>query len=94
MKVILGALTFAVLLLSQPVATAAPWDHRFGVQGQERRVPPRQPPRQREIQRERRAAPNPDERFVGRLTEQERRELRRDVDRANREIYRRRFERR
>lgn len=94
MKVHLGALAFAVLLLSQPVAVAAPWDHRFGVQGQERRMPPRQPPGQREMQRERWAAPDHDGRFARRLTEEERRELRRDVDRANREIYRRRFERR
>jgi len=92
MKMLLGALMAGVMLLSQP-ATAARWDFRPGVQGQDQRMPPRKGPGKREVQRERRAAPERGERSRRRLTEEERRELRRDVDRANREIYRRRFER-
>jgi hypothetical protein len=88
MRVLLGASAMAVLLLLQPVAVAAQRDFRPGLQAQERRAPPRQPPGKRE----QRAAPDRGERYLGRLTEEERRELRRDVDRANREIYRRRFE--
>lgn len=88
MKVLLGASVLAILLLSQPVAIAAPWDHRPGLQGPDRRLPPRQP----FGKREQRPAPHPHPGYAGRLTEEERQELRRDVDRANREIYRRRFE--
>ena len=90
MKELFGAMALALLLLSQQAATAAPWDHRPGLQGQERRLPPRYPPGQRG----QRPGPDRHEGYAGRLTEEERRELRRDVDRANREIYRRRFERR
>ena len=72
-------------------AVAAPWDLRPRVQSQG------QPPQDanqkrgaRDVQGERRTVPNPPDRPAGRLTEEERRELRRDVDRANAEIYRRR----
>jgi len=88
MREFLGASAMAVMLLVQPVADAAQRDGRPGLQAQERRAPPRQPPGQRE----QRPAPERGDRYLGRLTEEERRELRRDVDRANREIYRRRFE--
>jgi hypothetical protein len=90
MNQLLGASLLAVLLLSQPVAIAAPWDHRPGLQAPDRRLPPRQP----YGKREQRPPLPPHPGYAGRLTEEERRELRRDVDRANREIYRRRFERR
>lgn len=99
MKELLGATVLAVLLLAQPVAVAAPWDHRPGLQGPdrrpgfqgpERRVPPRYPPGYRGE----RPGPERHDGYAGRLTEEERRALRRDVDRANREIYRRRLERR
>jgi hypothetical protein len=98
MKELLGATVLAVLLLLQPAAIAAPWDHRPGLQGQERRgfqaperrLPPRYPPGKRGE----RPGPGRHDGYAGRLTEEERRALRRDVDRANREIYRRRFERR
>ena len=104
MKFLLGALIVGIVLVSQPTA-AAPWDLRPRLQDRDQRMPPRKGPGQREmqrerrmaperdVQRERRMAPEQDERSKGRLTEDERRELRRDVDRANREIYRRRFER-
>lgn len=63
-------------------------------QGDYRRQPQRQPPRdfqrfnpppdRRDIQR---FNPPPDRRRDGRLTDEERRDLHRDLDRANREIY-------
>jgi hypothetical protein len=82
-----NAVAVAVFLLTQPVA-AAPWEFRPGLQAEERRGPPRERPR--EVQRERRAAPPAErsERRQQRLTEEERRELRQDIDRAEREIYR------
>lgn len=93
MKTLLGTVVVGVVLLSQPAA-AAPWDFRPGMQAQERPVPPRRAPGKREVQRERQLAPERNERPSHQLTEDERRELHRDLDRANRELYRRRFERR
>lgn len=95
MKVLVGVLAVAATLLVQPVV-AAPRDFRPGLQAQERRVPQRQAPREREVERERERRVVPAdgaERRQGRLTDEERRDLRRDVDRANRELYRRRQER-
>ena len=43
----------------------------------------------REFRREQPDRPQRDERHQGRMTDEERRELHRDLDRANREIYRR-----
>ncbi|MBI4194082.1 MAG: hypothetical protein HY526_03275 [Betaproteobacteria bacterium] len=92
MKSLTIAFLVGISLMAQPAA-AAPRDFRPGLQGQDQRhLRPRPDPGEREIQRERRIAPERDKR-PRRLTEEERRELRRDVDRANREIYRRRFER-
>jgi len=98
MKELWSATVLAIVLLSQPVAIAAPWDHRPRLQGPERktferyerRLPPRYPPGYRGE----RPGPGRHDGYAGRLTEEERRELRRDVDRANREIYRQRPERR
>jgi hypothetical protein len=42
----------------------------------------------REFRREQPARPQRDERHQGRMTDEERRALHRDLDRANREIYR------
>lgn len=92
MKALLGAIGIVLTLQAQP-ALAAPPGFRPGVQADDRRAPQRKAPAPREVQRERRAVPDRDERRSGRLTEEERRELRRDVDRANRELYRRRPER-
>ena len=65
--------------------------HSFGdlrvdlqAQGRERGFQRREPPR--EIRPPERA-PQGEQRPSGRLTEEERRALRRDIDRANREIY-------
>ena len=79
----------AGLLLAQPVADAR--DFRPGggprMQAQDqfkRGGAPRKPDRDRFQRAE------PEKRKPGRLTQEERRELHRDLDRANREIYRRR----
>lgn len=90
MKALVGLMMVAAAMLAQPVFTA-PRDFRPGLQAQERRVPQRPAPRERAVQREHRAVPaDRSDRRQERLTEQERRELRRDVDRANRELYRQR----
>ena len=101
MKSLLGALAIGIIVAAQPVA-ARPWsggpapvlqaqDQRMYPRGQERRG-------QRDMRREQRMppqrmAPERDERARGRLTDEERQDLRRDIDKANREIYRRRQQR-
>lgn len=72
-------------------SVAASWAYAPAVQGQGQRGQPRGPAQhdQRELRRERRAAPERGERPPHRLTDDERRELRRDIDQADREIYRR-----
>lgn len=90
MKALTGALLLLSVLAVQPAA-AAQWrafGGGFPVQMQDRRDGfQRQQPRQREFQRPDRA---PDRRHDGRLTDEERRDLHRDLDRASREIYKRR----
>ena len=93
MKVLLGVVVAAIAVLSQP-ATADPRGFGPWVQAQwqgKRAQPARGPMQreQREPRREQQMAPERDERPRGRLTDEERRELRRDIDQANREIYRR-----
>lgn len=87
MKTLL-TLIAAGLLLLPPAAEAR--DQRPGarprLQAQEQPVK-RAPGPQRA---ERAPRGEPDQRRPGRLTQEERRELHRDLDRANREIYRRR----
>ena len=89
MKILIGAILTVIAAFAQP-ATAGPWHvltgSLFAVQAQ------RQPPGgfQRQPQRDFRRPDRPPERGQqpdGRLTEEERRALRRDIDRANREIY-------
>lgn len=100
MKALLGALTFALALLGLPAAA----DHERGAgygyppqsQGQQGRPGPykgdqwRDPRRERQADRRERGEQRP----PGRLTDEERRELHRDLDKANREIYRRRQQQR
>lgn len=93
MKAFLGAVMFALVLSAPPAAAShergAAFGFRPGLQAQQgppRHVKGDQP---RDVRRERR-----EERPPGRLTEEERRELHRDLDKANRELYRRRSERR
>lgn len=92
MKALLALLAAGMVLVLP--AAAAPWDYRPGLQGQDRRAPPQYAPGQREEKRDQRAAPQRDDRSRQRLSEEERRELRRDLDRANRELYRRKGQQR
>lgn len=91
MKKLLFMTAIAGALLLPPLADAREWRPGFGagLQAQERQMkkgPPGQYQRGREFRRNERD--ERDERRKGRLTEEERRELHRDLDRANREIYR------
>jgi len=85
MKTWLGAFVMALAAWSQPALSQgfAPW---LQAQGQRAQQPaPRDPGGMRH---ERRFAPEHDEHRSRRLTDEERRDLRRDIDQANREIYR------
>jgi hypothetical protein len=95
MEILIGAILTVMVAFAQPAA-AGPWHDltggMFTVQAQ--RQPPggfqRQPQPQPQPQRDFRGPdrpPEPGPRSDGRLTEDERRALRRDIDRANREIY-------
>lgn len=92
MKALLGVL---VLVLGAAVwaqsAVAEPRGFGFSLQAQGQRGQPREamPREQRDMRREGRAEPGRGERRNDRMTEEERRELRRDIDQANRDIYRR-----
>ena len=86
MKAWLGVFVVGMAVLPQPAAAQSrgfgPWLQGPGQGAQSRE------PAQREMRRERRAPPEREERRNDRLTDQERRELRRDIDQADREIYR------
>ena len=96
MKAFLAAMMFTLGLAALPAAADHERGGRFGVRPEFRaqQGPPGQfrGDKGRDVRRERqvdrRARPQ------GRLTEEERRDLRRDLDKANRELYRRRSERR
>jgi hypothetical protein len=84
-----GGVFFMVLALAAQSVAAAPWHTfggpRFDVQAQPQRPGGYQrPPPQRDMRNPERA---PERRPDGRLTDDERRNLHRDLDRANREIY-------
>ena len=94
MKIVLTAGVLALAAFTQPAA-ANPWSDfggRFELQGQGRQGGG-QRPRERELQAPERPDRGGGGRREGRLTEEERRDLRRDIDRANREIYKGRRER-
>lgn len=103
MKVVLGALVVGIMVAAQPVA-ARPWSGGFAPylqQAQDQRMSPRGQEKrgQRDFRRDQRMppqrmVPERDERARGRLTDEERQDLRRDIDKANREIYRRRQQQR
>lgn len=94
MKTLLGVFAVGIVLWFQP-AVAAPWDFRPVLQqGQDRRSAPRQVPANKgERRQQQRAVPGGDDRQRHRLSDEERRDLRRDLDRANRELYRRKGQR-
>lgn len=71
-------------------AVAEPRGFGFSFQVQAQRGQPREGMQreQRDMRREGRAEPGRGERRHERLTDEERRDLRRDIDQANRDIYR------
>lgn len=81
-------LAVACVLLAPPIAGARDGRPVFSLQAQEKARPAKKsaPPVQRG-ERDRRG--ERDKRHQNRLTDEERRNLHRDLDRANREIYRR-----
>jgi hypothetical protein len=82
----LPILIFVAMLALPHAAQARDWRGGPRMQGQEQPVQraPANPPRP-----ERQRADPGERKPPGRLTQEERRELHRDLDRANREIYRR-----
>jgi hypothetical protein len=90
MKAFILSLAMAASAATGPAATA--WDYgAFSPQAQAQRGPPGPPPgvERREPPRDMRRGERVDER-PGRMTDDERRALHRDLDKANRELYRRR----
>ncbi len=89
MKTLIGVV-LALLAVAAPPAAAGPWRDfgggRFDVQAQRQRPGEFQRAPQQDLRRGERP-PEGDKRGDGRLSDQERRDLRRDIDRANREIY-------
>ena len=87
-KILIGAMLTLATVTAQPAA-AGPWRDfaggRFDVQAQRQRPGGFQRQPQRDFRRSER--PQREQRPDGKLTEEERRELHRDLDRANREIY-------
>ena len=84
------SILIAASLLSLPSAAEA---RDFRPRAGPRLQAPEQPGRgggsAKRAERRQRERAEPEQRKPGRLTQEERRELRRDIDRANREIYRR-----
>ena len=74
-------------LIAAPLAHARDWRSGFGPQLQLQAQPAKKAPGQHP-RGERGKHGGPDKAERGRLTQEERRELNRDLDRANREIYR------
>lgn len=91
MKALILALAMAASVAAGPAA-AGSWGYAaFSPDVQAQRGPPGPPPgfERREPPRDFRRDQRPDER-QGRMTDDERRALHRDLDKANRELYRRR----
>jgi len=88
MKMLLSVILALSAVASQPAAGG--WrmfgEQRGEIQAQNQDTQTRRRPPPREIRAPERPPPQ-DGRQGGRLTEEERRALRRDIDRANREIY-------
>jgi len=91
MKTLIGAIVLILATLAQPAA--AQWRNfggrHYDVQSQRQGQGGYQRP-QREFRQPDYRQPDyrqPDRRSEGRMTDEERRNLRRDLDRANREIY-------
>lgn len=78
----------AGVLLLPPLADARDWRPGFGASLQAQGQPAKKGPGKFERGEQDKRGEH-DKRHQGRLTQEERRELHRDLDRANREIYRR-----
>jgi hypothetical protein len=78
----------AGVLWLPPLADARDWRPGFGASLQAQGQPDKKGPQQHERGKSDKRGEQ-DKRHQGRLTQEERRELHRDLDRANREIYRR-----
>ena len=90
MRVLLKALVMVAVVAGVQPAAAAPARDAQSVQLLAQAQRPRPDDAQRQPQRDFRRAERPPEggaRREGRLSDEERRDLRRDIDRANREIY-------
>lgn len=87
-QVITGCIA-AALVAAAPIAHAAPWGDRLR-DGAKQGNRQEQSPDQRELQRSTRQADRSDEQRPQRLSPEERRQLRRDIQDAGREIYPRR----
>lgn len=85
----IGVMLALLTVAAQP-AVAGPWRDfgggRFNVQAQSQRPGEFQNPPQQNL-RFGKQPPEPGKRGDGKLTDEERRNLRRDIDQANREIY-------
>lgn len=82
-------LTFlAGALLAAPAAVARDWRQGPGPRLQQAAQPAKKAPQQ-PVRRDGGKRAEHDKRHSNRMTDQERRDLRKDVDRADREIYRR-----
>jgi len=90
MKAWFGALAMlAALAVGPHPANAAPGGFGAWLQAQDQRQTRKSmQPAPRDQRRENQQAPQRDQRTDSRLTDKERRELRRDVDQADRDIYR------
>jgi len=89
MKIMIGMILTLLAVGAQPAAAAAWRDFgggRFDIQAQRQRPGDFQRPPQRDFRRDERP-PEGTRNGSGRLSDDERRNLRRDIDRANREIY-------
>ena len=89
MKIMIGMVLPLLASAAQPAAAAAWRDFgggRFEVQALRQRPGDFQRPPQRDFRRGERP-PEGSKNSAGRLSDDERRNLRRDIDRANREIY-------
>jgi len=89
MKAWFGALAMVAAVAASQPAAAEPRGFGPWLQAQAQQ-PPREPMQRdpRELRRDPRVAPQRDQGQRSRLTDEERRELRRDIDQANRDIYR------
>lgn len=84
----LFVLVVACALLAPPLAHARDWGAGFRPQLQAQGLQPGKKDPGQHPRGDREKRPMPDKDHRGRLTQEERRELHRDLDRANREIYR------